>query len=71
MGAEKYKIMRGAALSGGARHMAIAWKRPLREGGEVCWEQAEVKRPGKSAGTSFERQAGIEDGLSRKVKPSG
>lgn len=70
MGAEKYKIMRGAALTGGARHMAIAWKRPLREGGELSWERAEVKRPGKSVGMSFERQAWVEDGLSRKVKPS-
>lgn len=70
MGAEKYKIIRGAALTGGARHMASAWKRPLGEGGEAAWEWDAAKRPGKSVGRSVERQTGGEDGLSRKAKPS-
>jgi len=38
VGAEKYKIMRGAALTGGARHMASAWKRLF---------ERERRQPGK------------------------
>lgn len=70
MGAEKYKIVRGAALTGGARHMASAWKRPLGEGGEAAGEGGAAKRPGNSVGRSAERQAGGEDGLLRQVKLS-
>lgn len=67
MGAEKYKLMRGAALTGGAMDMANTWERPLGEGGEAAWEGGAAKKPGKSVGRSVERKAG-KDGLLRKVK---